>query len=117
MILRNARRGPTRSRIPVKAFGAQIVLILIGIAVLIGWPRPDGSLLLVPTTADLPSTINLVLAHHGRIVAAAPAIGGIIVRGNAGDLAWPTAAHGTVMIGVPAALCGASTVDPRSSAA
>lgn len=97
-------------------FGAQIALILVGLAGLIGWPRSDGGLLLVPTTADLPSTINLVLAHHGRIVAAAPAIGGIIVRGDAADLAWPTIMHGTVMIGVPPGFCGNAAVDTGSAA-
>ncbi|GGB41372.1 hypothetical protein GCM10011380_33540 [Sphingomonas metalli] len=103
-----------------RALGVQIGLILIGALMLIGWPREDGDVLLVPLAASLPSTINLALAHHGRIVAAAPRVGGVIVRSpNGGDDAATLIAaqvrHGTLAIGVPAAMCGALASLPGAS--
>lgn len=107
-------RGRGRRR--VKALYAQCFVFLFGLATLIFWPRDGGSLLLMPTTASLSTTINLALRNGGRLVGAAPGVRGVVVRGDVRRLMWPMVTSGTLVLGLPAAFCGAPSTGAERAA-
>lgn len=92
------------------AVALQLTGFVLGTALLLFWPRQEGNVLLVPTTATLAATVDIALANHGRIVAAMPAVDGIVVTGDVARMALPILRHGTLVIGVPAAFCGSPSV-------
>lgn len=110
------RVAPAKESRSVRGLYVQLACFALGTGVLAAWPRDGGDLLLLPIGHSLPDTINLALANDGRIVAAAPSVGGVIVAGDAGHLALPMLRQGTLVIGVPNALCGESPPSERTAA-
>lgn len=111
----NGRRmadGGARER----GVAAQILCVLTGIGLLAGWPAAGGTVLLLPTTARLADTINLALAHHARIAGAGPVPGSVVVVQGLTSLAGPMLRQGTLVVGIPRALCGAVPLPTKASA-
>lgn len=86
----------------------QCLSVLAGVVLLAGWPGGRATVLLLPLHARLADTINLALAHDARLIGAGPLRDSVIVVPRVSGLIGPMLRQGTLVIGIPAALCGAA---------
>jgi hypothetical protein len=88
----------------VVAQGAAVAALL-GSSVLM--PPADGTMLLVPLTAERTATmVDLALDRGARIGGLGPLPGSLIVRGKRARLFRPLLARGILAIAAPAIWCG-----------
>jgi hypothetical protein len=72
------------------------------------WPPADGPMLLVPLGGGIGTAVRAATGGGGRILAAGPLPGSLVVEGERSRIAAAAPGWRMVIVAAPAAACGAT---------